>query len=48
MPKRKVTFEDGNGEFDLEDDLPNKKVTLCFDGIVQIIGVRDPQSVLSK
>ncbi|GAA6229876.1 CD2 antigen cytoplasmic tail-binding protein 2 [Lates japonicus] len=25
MPKRKVTFEDGNGEFDLEDDLPNKK-----------------------
>ncbi|XP_022050871.1 CD2 antigen cytoplasmic tail-binding protein 2 [Acanthochromis polyacanthus] len=25
MPKRKVTFEDGNGEFDLEDDVPNKK-----------------------
>ncbi|XP_076609650.1 CD2 antigen cytoplasmic tail-binding protein 2 [Chaetodon auriga] len=25
MPKRKVTFEDGNGEFDLDDDLPNKK-----------------------
>nr|XP_020461161.1 CD2 antigen cytoplasmic tail-binding protein 2 [Monopterus albus] len=25
MSKRKVTFEDGNGEFDLEDDLPNKK-----------------------
>ncbi|XP_026217921.1 CD2 antigen cytoplasmic tail-binding protein 2 [Anabas testudineus] len=25
MPKRKVTFEDGIGEFDLEDDLPNKK-----------------------
>ncbi|TMS15691.1 CD2 antigen cytoplasmic tail-binding protein 2 [Larimichthys crocea] len=25
MPKRKVTFEDGDGEFDLDDDLPNKK-----------------------
>lgn len=25
MSKRKVTFEDGNGEFDLEDDVPNKK-----------------------
>ncbi|XP_044037030.1 CD2 antigen cytoplasmic tail-binding protein 2 isoform X2 [Siniperca chuatsi] len=25
MAKRKVTFEDGNGEFDLDDDLPNKK-----------------------
>ncbi|XP_022595356.1 CD2 antigen cytoplasmic tail-binding protein 2 [Seriola dumerili] len=25
MPKRKVTFEDGIGELDLEDDLPNKK-----------------------
>lgn len=25
MPKRKVTFEDGNGEFDLEEDVPNKK-----------------------
>ncbi|XP_029996786.1 CD2 antigen cytoplasmic tail-binding protein 2 [Sphaeramia orbicularis] len=25
MSKRKVTFEDGNGEFELEDDLPNKK-----------------------
>ncbi|XP_071322729.1 CD2 antigen cytoplasmic tail-binding protein 2 [Trachinotus anak] len=25
MSKRKVTFEDGNGELDLEDDLPNKK-----------------------
>ncbi|XP_047212010.1 CD2 antigen cytoplasmic tail-binding protein 2-like [Girardinichthys multiradiatus] len=25
MSKRKVTFEDGNGEFDLEDDGPNKK-----------------------
>ncbi|KAM9346698.1 CD2 antigen cytoplasmic tail-binding protein 2 [Symphorus nematophorus] len=26
MPKRKVTFEDGNGEeFDLDDELPNKK-----------------------
>uniref|UniRef100_UPI0037E9C1A2 CD2 antigen cytoplasmic tail-binding protein 2 n=1 Tax=Semicossyphus pulcher TaxID=241346 RepID=UPI0037E9C1A2 len=25
MPKRKVTFEDGNGEIDLDDDLPNKK-----------------------
>lgn len=28
MSKRKVTFEDGNGEFDLEDDVPNKKVML--------------------
>ncbi|XP_029914676.1 CD2 antigen cytoplasmic tail-binding protein 2 [Myripristis murdjan] len=26
MSKRKVTFEDDNGEFDLEDDLPNKKI----------------------
>uniref|UniRef100_A0A146ZXW5 CD2 antigen cytoplasmic tail-binding protein 2 n=1 Tax=Fundulus heteroclitus TaxID=8078 RepID=A0A146ZXW5_FUNHE len=26
MSKRKVTFEDGNGEFDLEDDAPNKKI----------------------
>ncbi|XP_070703829.1 CD2 antigen cytoplasmic tail-binding protein 2 [Pempheris klunzingeri] len=25
MPKRKVTFEDGAGEFDLDDELPNKK-----------------------
>ncbi|KAM7371711.1 hypothetical protein PAMP_008923 [Pampus punctatissimus] len=25
MPKRKVTFEDGNGELDLDDDVPNKK-----------------------
>lgn len=25
MPKRKVTFEDGDGEFELDDDLPNKK-----------------------
>lgn len=25
MPKRKVTFEDGGGELDLDDDLPNKK-----------------------
>ncbi|XP_029015687.1 CD2 antigen cytoplasmic tail-binding protein 2 [Betta splendens] len=25
MSKRKVTFEDGNGELDLEDDPPNKK-----------------------
>ncbi|KAG7238940.1 hypothetical protein INR49_030487 [Caranx melampygus] len=25
MSKRKVTFEDGIGEFDLEDELPNKK-----------------------
>ncbi|KAM4531317.1 CD2 antigen cytoplasmic tail-binding protein 2 [Odontesthes bonariensis] len=25
MSKRKVTFEDGNGEIDLEDDGPNKK-----------------------
>uniref|UniRef100_A0A672H4C9 CD2 antigen cytoplasmic tail-binding protein 2 n=1 Tax=Salarias fasciatus TaxID=181472 RepID=A0A672H4C9_SALFA len=25
MSKRKVTFEDGNGEFDLEEDVPNKK-----------------------
>ncbi|XP_042361222.1 CD2 antigen cytoplasmic tail-binding protein 2 [Plectropomus leopardus] len=25
MPKRKVTFEDGNGELELEEDLPNKK-----------------------
>ncbi|KAI3359529.1 hypothetical protein L3Q82_013921, partial [Scortum barcoo] len=25
MPKRKVTFEDGDGEFDMEDELPNKK-----------------------
>uniref|UniRef100_A0A1A7Y7L0 CD2 antigen cytoplasmic tail-binding protein 2 n=1 Tax=Iconisemion striatum TaxID=60296 RepID=A0A1A7Y7L0_9TELE len=25
MSKRKVTFEDGNGEFDLEDEGPNKK-----------------------
>lgn len=28
MSKRKVTFEDGDGELDLEDDPPNKKVTL--------------------
>ncbi|XP_056143772.1 CD2 antigen cytoplasmic tail-binding protein 2 [Lampris incognitus] len=26
MSKRKVTFEDGNGEFDLDDDVPNKKI----------------------
>ncbi|XP_068193154.1 CD2 antigen cytoplasmic tail-binding protein 2 [Antennarius striatus] len=25
MPKRKVTFEDGNGEFEVDEDLPNKK-----------------------
>ncbi|CAJ1076328.1 CD2 antigen cytoplasmic tail-binding protein 2 [Xyrichtys novacula] len=25
MPKRKVTFEDGTGEFDLDADLPNKQ-----------------------
>jgi len=25
MSKRKVTFEDGNGELDLDDDVPNKK-----------------------
>ncbi|XP_034566994.1 CD2 antigen cytoplasmic tail-binding protein 2 [Notolabrus celidotus] len=25
MPKRKVTFEDGDGEIDLEEDVPNKK-----------------------
>ncbi|KAM8724997.1 CD2 antigen cytoplasmic tail-binding protein 2 isoform 1-T2 [Acanthopagrus schlegelii] len=25
MPKRKVTFEDGKGEFDLDDEVPNKK-----------------------
>lgn len=28
MSKRKVTFEDGNGELDLDDDVPNKKVIL--------------------
>ena len=32
MPKRKVRFEDGDGEFDLEDDLPSKKVTLSRSG----------------
>ncbi|KAM3863957.1 CD2 antigen cytoplasmic tail-binding protein 2 [Diretmus argenteus] len=26
MSKRKVTFEDGNGELELEEDLPNKKI----------------------
>lgn len=36
MSKRKVTFEDGNGEFDLEDDVPNKKVPLQSDVIVKI------------
>ncbi|KAF7660559.1 hypothetical protein LDENG_00279890 [Lucifuga dentata] len=25
MPKRKVTFEDGDGDVDLDEDLPNKK-----------------------
>lgn len=26
MSKRKVTFEDGDGEFGLEDEIPKKKV----------------------
>lgn len=26
MPKRKVTFEDGDGGLDLDDELPTKKV----------------------
>lgn len=26
MPKRKVTFEDGDGAFDLDDEVPTKKV----------------------
>nr|XP_020501379.1 CD2 antigen cytoplasmic tail-binding protein 2 [Labrus bergylta]XP_020501380.1 CD2 antigen cytoplasmic tail-binding protein 2 [Labrus bergylta] len=32
MPKRKVTFEDGNGEIDLDDDLPNKKTCEAVSG----------------
>ncbi|XP_051243232.1 CD2 antigen cytoplasmic tail-binding protein 2 [Dicentrarchus labrax] len=32
MPKRKVTFEDGDGEFDLEDDPPNKKTCEAVTG----------------
>lgn len=32
MSKRKVTFEDGNGEFDLEDELPTKKSVEAVSG----------------
>lgn len=32
MPKRKVTFEDGDGEFELDDDLPNKKSAEVMSG----------------
>ena len=28
MSKRKVTFEDGDGEIELDEDPPNKKVAL--------------------
>lgn len=32
MSKRKVTFDDGNGEFDLEDELPTKKSVEAVSG----------------
>ncbi|XP_070779557.1 CD2 antigen cytoplasmic tail-binding protein 2 [Enoplosus armatus] len=32
MSKRKVTFEDGNGEFDMDDDPPNKKTCEAVNG----------------
>ncbi|KAM4597731.1 CD2 antigen cytoplasmic tail-binding protein 2 [Polymixia lowei] len=32
MSKRKVTFEDGNGELDLEEELPNKKICEVVSG----------------
>ncbi|XP_072298835.1 CD2 antigen cytoplasmic tail-binding protein 2 isoform X2 [Eucyclogobius newberryi] len=31
MPKRKVTFEDGNGELEIEDELPTKKSVASVD-----------------
>nr|ACQ58674.1 CD2 antigen cytoplasmic tail-binding protein 2 [Anoplopoma fimbria] len=32
MPKRKVTFEDGDGELELDEDLPNKKTCEAVSG----------------
>ncbi|CAN9506004.1 unnamed protein product [Ophioblennius macclurei] len=32
MPKRKVTFEDGSGEFELAEDVPNKKACEAVSG----------------
>ncbi|KAK5856049.1 hypothetical protein PBY51_007671 [Eleginops maclovinus] len=32
MPKRKVTFEDGEGELELEEDIPNKKTCEAVSG----------------
>lgn len=30
MSKRKVTFQDGDEEFSLDDEVPTKKVSVCL------------------
>jgi hypothetical protein len=42
MSKRKVTFEDGNGEIELEEEVPSKKVR---QGLISLLIVSEPHLI---